>query len=344
MRSSTWCGACAARQRPQRCLGLRSIGFLVARRRRWSCGGRERRARGVRRARSGGRRSSRSAVLVLLHGHRVLHGITLSWRRARRRGRRATATRQERKGASMPDIMSRSGARCSCCDGAMGTMLQRAGMPAGAVPRAAQRHRARDGRARSTASTRSRARLRDHEHLRRHAAPSSPSTGSTTRSSRAQPRGRAHRARARARRTSWPTWARPGSCSSRSGRATFDEVFDAFAEQAAALAAERPDAIFIETFTDIAEARCARARRAVGHATCRSSRASPSAARAHGPLGHRPGDRRGDPRGGRRDGGRHELRARARADAAARRADGARRRRCRSSCSPTRACRASRTA
>ncbi len=41
------------------------------------------------------------------------------------------------------------------------------------------------------------------------------------------------------------------------GTATFDEVFAAFAEQAAALAAEEPDAILLETFTDIAEARCA---------------------------------------------------------------------------------------
>jgi 5-methyltetrahydrofolate--homocysteine methyltransferase len=41
------------------------------------------------------------------------------------------------------------------------------------------------------------------------------------------------------------------------GEATFDEVFEAFAEQAAALAAEYPDAIIIETMTDIAEARCA---------------------------------------------------------------------------------------
>lgn len=41
------------------------------------------------------------------------------------------------------------------------------------------------------------------------------------------------------------------------GSAGFDEVFDAFAEQAAALAAEGPDALLIETMTDIAEARCA---------------------------------------------------------------------------------------
>ena len=41
------------------------------------------------------------------------------------------------------------------------------------------------------------------------------------------------------------------------GSARFDELFDAFAEQAAALAAERPDAIQIATMTDIAEARCA---------------------------------------------------------------------------------------
>lgn len=41
------------------------------------------------------------------------------------------------------------------------------------------------------------------------------------------------------------------------GKATFDQLFAMFAEQAAALAAEEPDAIIIETMTDIAEARCA---------------------------------------------------------------------------------------
>jgi 5-methyltetrahydrofolate--homocysteine methyltransferase len=41
------------------------------------------------------------------------------------------------------------------------------------------------------------------------------------------------------------------------GTATFDEVFDIFAEQIAALAAEGPDAIALETFTDLAEIRCA---------------------------------------------------------------------------------------
>lgn len=41
------------------------------------------------------------------------------------------------------------------------------------------------------------------------------------------------------------------------GAAGFDEVFEIFAEQAAALAAGKPDAIFLETFTDIAEIRCA---------------------------------------------------------------------------------------
>ncbi|MRS12742.1 MAG: hypothetical protein EG823_06690 [Actinobacteria bacterium] len=41
------------------------------------------------------------------------------------------------------------------------------------------------------------------------------------------------------------------------GSAAFDELFDAFAEQAAALASEHPDAIQIATMTDIAEARCA---------------------------------------------------------------------------------------
>lgn len=41
------------------------------------------------------------------------------------------------------------------------------------------------------------------------------------------------------------------------GKAGFDEVFAMFVEQIEALAAEEPDAIFIETMTDIAEARCA---------------------------------------------------------------------------------------
>lgn len=41
------------------------------------------------------------------------------------------------------------------------------------------------------------------------------------------------------------------------GEATFDEVHELFVEQIEALAAEEPDAIIIETMTDIAEARCA---------------------------------------------------------------------------------------
>jgi 5-methyltetrahydrofolate--homocysteine methyltransferase len=41
------------------------------------------------------------------------------------------------------------------------------------------------------------------------------------------------------------------------GTASFDHVFEAFAEQIAALAAEEPDAIIVETMTDIAESRCA---------------------------------------------------------------------------------------
>jgi len=41
------------------------------------------------------------------------------------------------------------------------------------------------------------------------------------------------------------------------GEATFSEVFEVFAEQIRALAAENPDAVIIETMTDIAESRCA---------------------------------------------------------------------------------------
>lgn len=41
------------------------------------------------------------------------------------------------------------------------------------------------------------------------------------------------------------------------GTASFDELYGYFAEQAAALALENPDAFLLETFTDIAELRCA---------------------------------------------------------------------------------------
>ena len=41
------------------------------------------------------------------------------------------------------------------------------------------------------------------------------------------------------------------------GDASFDELFEVFAEQVSALASAQPDAIAIETMTDIAEARCA---------------------------------------------------------------------------------------
>lgn len=41
------------------------------------------------------------------------------------------------------------------------------------------------------------------------------------------------------------------------GTATFDEIFDVFAEQARALASANPDALILETFTDINELRCA---------------------------------------------------------------------------------------
>ncbi|MDO9556068.1 MAG: homocysteine S-methyltransferase family protein [Coriobacteriia bacterium] len=41
------------------------------------------------------------------------------------------------------------------------------------------------------------------------------------------------------------------------GKATFDELFALFVEQIEALVAEGPDAVLIETMTDIAEARCA---------------------------------------------------------------------------------------
>ncbi|MGV8082274.1 MAG: homocysteine S-methyltransferase family protein [Coriobacteriia bacterium] len=155
----------------------------------------------------------------------------------------------------MPDIMMRLGRDFLVIDGAMGTMLQRAGVPAGESPEllnvtapevVSQVHRfyrlAGADCATSNTFGGSRPKLAEYglgdrvEELNR----------AGVRLARAE--GGPH-----VLADVGPT----GLVMEPLGSATFDEVFDAFSEQIAALAAENPDAILLETFTDIAEVRCA---------------------------------------------------------------------------------------
>ena len=210
----------------------------------------------------------------------------------------------------MPDIMKRLGHEVLVLDGAMGTMLQRAGLPAGECPELlnitapemigdVHRFYQLAGADCSITNTfgGSRPKLAEYgygdrvEEFNRAAVRIAKSHGS--------PHVLADMG---------PT----GLVMEPLGPATFDEVFAAFAEQAAALAAENPDAIFIETMTDIAEARCA--------VLAAKSRLRPAglrelhlrALRPHGHLGHRARDRRGRARGRGRRRRRAELRPRAR--------------------------------
>ena len=155
----------------------------------------------------------------------------------------------------MPDIMMRLGREVLVLDGAMGTMLQRAGLPAGECPELlnitapemiGDVHRFYQLAGADCVTTNtfggSRPKLAEYgygsrvEEFNRAAVRIAKAYGS--------PHVLADMG---------PT----GLVMEPLGPATFDEVFAAFAEQAMALAAERPDAIFIETMTDIAEARCA---------------------------------------------------------------------------------------
>src|SRR5512139_843247 len=155
----------------------------------------------------------------------------------------------------MPDIMSRIGREVLVCDGAMGTMLQRAGMPAGACPEQLnvlepetipEIHRLYmlAGSQCSITNTfgGTRAKLREWglddevESLNRAAVRIAREAGAQHILADVGP---------------------TGLVLEPLGSATFEEAFELFAEQITALAAERPDAIFMETFTDIAEVRCA---------------------------------------------------------------------------------------
>jgi 5-methyltetrahydrofolate--homocysteine methyltransferase len=155
----------------------------------------------------------------------------------------------------MPDIMNRLGTDVLVVDGAMGTMLQRAGLPAGECPEllnvtapemVADVHRAYRLAGADCVTT----------NTFGGSAPKLAEYGLADRVAElnvaavriAQREGGPH-----VLADMGPT----GLVMEPIGPTTFDEVFSAFAEQAAALASVGPDAIFIETMTDIAEARCA---------------------------------------------------------------------------------------
>jgi 5-methyltetrahydrofolate--homocysteine methyltransferase len=155
----------------------------------------------------------------------------------------------------VPDILRRLGHEVLVVDGAMGTMLQRAGMPSGQCPEelnvtnpemVLDVHRAYVTVGAECISTNtlggSRVKLAEYglgdrvEELNRAGVRLARGSG-------------AQHVLADVGST--------GLVMQPLGPATFDEVFDAFAEQIFALAAEGPDAIFFETFTDLAEIRCA---------------------------------------------------------------------------------------
>lgn len=155
----------------------------------------------------------------------------------------------------MPDIMLRLGREVLVLDGAMGTMLQRAGLPAGECPELLNvtapdmvgqvlnlyRLAGSDCTITNTFGG-TRSKLAEYgyedrvEELNRAAVRVAKQYGAPHVLADIGPSGRVL---------------------APLGDATFDELFDVYAEQAAALAAEGPDALFLETFTDIAEVRCA---------------------------------------------------------------------------------------
>ncbi len=155
----------------------------------------------------------------------------------------------------MPGIMDRIGRELLVCDGAMGTMLQRAGTPSGVCPEqlnvlepetVGEVHRlyALAGSECAITNTLGGTRVKlaewglenEVESLNRAAVRAARDVGAVHILGDVGP---------------------TGLVLEPLGPATFDEVFELFAEQVRALAAESPDAVVLETFTDIAEARCA---------------------------------------------------------------------------------------
>lgn len=166
------------------------------------------------------------------------------------------------KGCEMPDIMLRLGRDVLVAEGAMGTMLQRAGMPAGA---SCDQLNELDQE------------MVSDVHRLYHLAGANCAITNTfcgTRSKLAEHdlEDRAeifNREGVRIARSVHPEHilADIGPCGLLMppyGQATYEEVFKQYAAQAAMLAAEGPDAIIIETMIDIADACCAvRAARSV---------------------------------------------------------------------------------
>jgi len=154
----------------------------------------------------------------------------------------------------VPDILRRLGHEVLVVDGAMGTMLQRAGMPSGQCPEelnvtnpemvtAVHRAYINVGAECITTNTfgGSRPKLAEYglgdrvEELNRAAVRLVRESGAQHIFADVGPTGLVMQ----------PL-----------GSATFDEVFAIFVEQISALVAENPDAVVFETFTDLAEIRC----------------------------------------------------------------------------------------
>ena len=154
----------------------------------------------------------------------------------------------------MPDVLARLGHETLILEGAMGTMLQRAGMLPGTCPEMLN----------ITAPEM----VGDVHRLYRLAGADCVTTNSFGGSRpKLAENGCAERVEElnRAAVKIARRWGAPhiladvgptGLVLAPLGDATFDQLFEIFAEQVSALAAENPDAIFFETFTDIAEARC----------------------------------------------------------------------------------------
>jgi 5-methyltetrahydrofolate--homocysteine methyltransferase len=155
----------------------------------------------------------------------------------------------------MPDILIRLGREVLIVDGAMGTMLQRAGMPAGQCPEELN------------VTNPEMVLGVHHAYVNVGAECISSNTFGGTRpkleeyglGDRVDELNRAGVRLAR-RSGAQHVFGDVGPCGlvmEPLGPATYDEVFAIFVEQITALAAESPDAIALETFTDLAEIRCA---------------------------------------------------------------------------------------
>lgn len=155
----------------------------------------------------------------------------------------------------MPDILMRLGREMLVLDGAMGTMLQRAGMEPGTCPELLNVQAPEMvGQVHSSYAT-----VGSDCTITNTFGGSAPKLAEFGLEDRVEELNRAgvrlakRHGAAHVLADIGPT----GLVMQPLGTATFDEVFAAFAQQAKALAAEGPDAILLETFTDIAEARCA---------------------------------------------------------------------------------------